>query len=158
MIEIIITALENPVNLVIIIAIGILALLDIVFKKDLKSQIVSLGVLGTFIGIFMGLQDFNPLDMKNSVNGILDGLKTAFFTSIIGMGTALLLSIFQRLFNKNMDDSNNQENILKEISEKLNHLEKLNQTQETDKIIGELERLRTVQSDTRDETKKWLFA
>lgn len=63
---------------VIVIIIFILAFIDIVFKKDLKSQIVSLGVLGTFIGIFMGLQNFNPSDMKNSIDGILIGLKTAF--------------------------------------------------------------------------------
>ena len=102
----------------------------------------------------MGLQDFNPANMKNSIDTILIGLKTAFFTSIAGMGTALILSIFQRLLNRNLDDSENKEMILLEISEKLNHLEKLNQTQESDKIIGELERLRTVQTDTRDETKK----
>lgn len=153
-IETLFSALENSVNLIIVVIIGILAFIDVVFKKDLKSQIVSLGVLGTFIGIFMGLQDFNPANMKNSIETILIGLKTAFFTSIAGMGTALALSIFQKLFNRNLDDAENQERILSEISEKLNHLEKLNQTQETDKIIGELERLRTIQSDTRDETKK----
>lgn len=152
--DIIFNALENRVNLVIVIIIFILAFIDIVFKKDLKSQIVSLGVLGTFIGIFMGLQNFNPSDMKNSIDGILIGLKTAFFTSIAGMGVALLLSVFQRLFNKDMDDAENQEKILLEISTKLNSLDKLDSSQDTDKVIGELERLRTVQSDTRDETKK----
>lgn len=152
--EFLLSALENKVNLIIVVIIAFLAFIDVVFKKDLKSQIVSLGVLGTFIGIFMGLQDFNPLDMKNSINSILVGLKTAFFTSIVGMGTALILAVIQKTLYNNIDDSNNEENILKEISDKLNHLEKLNQTQETDKIIGELERLRTVQSDTRDETKK----
>jgi len=151
---IIFNALENQVNLVIIIIIFILALMDIFLKKDLKSQIVSLGVLGTFIGIFMGLQNFNPSDMKNSIDGILIGLKTAFFTSIVGMGVALLLSVFQRLFNQSMDDSNNQERILLDISSKLNSLNKLDSSEDTNKIIGEFERLRTIQSDTRDETRK----
>lgn len=77
-IEILLSALENRVNLIIVIIIFILAFIDVVFKKDLKSQIVSLGVLGTFIGIFMGLQDFNPANMKNSIDTILIGLKTAF--------------------------------------------------------------------------------
>jgi len=151
---IIFNALENRVNLIIVIIIFILALMDIFLKKDLKSQIVSLGVLGTFIGIFMGLQNFNPSDMKNSIDGILIGLKTAFFTSIMGMGVALLLSIFQRLFNQSMDDSNSQERILLDISNKLNSLNRLDSSKDTDNIIGELERLRTIQSDTRDETKK----
>jgi len=63
----------------------------------LKSQIVSIGVLGTFVGIFIGLQSFNPEDIMNSVNDILAGLKTAFFTSIVGMSVATILSIVQIL-------------------------------------------------------------
>ncbi|HHD80390.1 MAG TPA: hypothetical protein ENK99_02090, partial [Campylobacterales bacterium] len=121
----ILEALTNPINAIIVIIILILAGIDIVLKKDLKSQIVSLGVLGTFIGIFMGLQDFNPSDMKNSIYTILIGLKTAFFTSIAGMGVALILSILQKLFNSDMDNGENQERILAEISNKLNYLEKL---------------------------------
>lgn len=157
-IEILLSALDNSINVIIVLIIFILAIIDVVFKKDLKSQIVSLGVLGTFIGIFMGLQDFNPENMKNSIDTILIGLKTAFFTSIAGMGTALGLSIYQKIVNNHLDDSENQKQILLAISEKLNHLEKLNQTQETDKIIGELQRLRTVASDSRDETKKVMIA
>jgi len=102
----------------------------------------------------MGLQDFNPEDMKNSINLILVGLKTAFFTSIVGMITATGLAIYQRLSYKDLDDEKNEERILLEISEKLNKLDKLDSSQDTDKIIGELERIRTVQTDTRDETEK----
>jgi len=146
--------LSNKVNLVFVVIIFVLAFIDIKKKKDLKSQIVSIGVLGTFVGIFMGLQDFNPEDMKNSINHILIGLKTAFFTSIVGMGTAILLAIYQRLLDNDIDDENNNEKILLEISEKLNKLKHLETSQDTDKIIGELERIRTVQTDTRDETEK----
>ena len=153
-IHILISALSDTINLVFVIIIFILAGIDILAKKDLKSQIVSIGVLGTFVGIFIGLQDFNPEDMKNSINHILDGLKTAFFTSIVGMTTAILISIFQRVFNQNIDDEKNDERILLEISQKLNALEKLDNTNNTDKIIGELERLRTIQTDARNETEK----
>jgi len=75
----------------------VLGFLDYRLKKDLKSQIVSIGVLGTFVGIFIGLQGFNPEDIINSVNKILVGLKTAFFTSIVGMSVATTLSIIQKL-------------------------------------------------------------
>lgn len=75
----------------------ILGFLDVKTGKDFKSQIVSVGVLGTFVGIFIGLQGFNPADIINSVNDILVGLKTAFFTSIVGMGVATILSIIQKL-------------------------------------------------------------
>lgn len=89
--------LLNPVNMVFIVIILILGIIDQVTKKDLKSQIVSIGVLGTFVGIFIGLQNFDPSDIINSVNDILVGLKTAFFTSIVGMSVATILSVYQIL-------------------------------------------------------------
>jgi len=89
--------LFDPINLVFVVIIFVLGIVDHVSKKDLKSQIVSIGVLGTFVGIFIGLQNFNPQDIMNSVNDILVGLKTAFFTSIVGMSVATVLSIFQIL-------------------------------------------------------------
>lgn len=89
--------LLNPVNIIFVVIIFVLAFLDQKTKKDYKSQIVSVGVLGTFVGIFIGLQGFDPEDIMNSVNQILSGLKTAFFTSIVGMSVATTLSIVQKL-------------------------------------------------------------
>lgn len=89
--------LLDPVNITFVVLIFILAIVDLRTKKDFKSQIVSVGVLGTFVGIFIGLQGFNPEDIINSVNDILVGLKTAFFTSIVGMSVATILTIYQKL-------------------------------------------------------------
>ncbi|MDQ7042470.1 MAG: helix-hairpin-helix domain-containing protein [Sulfurimonas sp.] len=89
--------LLDPVNIFFVIIIFILSFLDYKTKKDYKSQIVSVGVLGTFVGIFIGLQSFNPDDIINSVNGILVGLKTAFFTSIVGMSASTILSLIEKL-------------------------------------------------------------
>jgi len=89
--------LLDPINIVFVVLIFILGFLDVKTGKDFKSQIVSVGVLGTFVGIFIGLQGFNPADIVNSVNEILVGLKTAFFTSIVGMSVSTILSITQKL-------------------------------------------------------------
>ncbi len=89
--------LLDPVNIIFVLLIVILGFLDQKTGKDLKSQIISVGVLGTFVGIFIGLQGFNPEDIINSVNDILVGLKTAFFTSIVGMSVATTLSVIQKL-------------------------------------------------------------
>lgn len=64
--------------------------------KDFKAIIMSTGVLGTFVGIFVGLMGFDTLALQDSVPLLLDGLKTAFYTSIVGMGLAITLSIIQR--------------------------------------------------------------
>ncbi|MCV6608729.1 MAG: hypothetical protein OIF32_10985, partial [Campylobacterales bacterium] len=92
--------LLDPVNMTFVVIIFILLIIDVKTGKDLKSQIVSVGVLGTFVGIFIGLQGFNPSDIINSVNDILVGLKTAFFTSIVGMSVATVLSIVEKLREK----------------------------------------------------------
>jgi len=96
--------LFDPINIVFVVIIFILAFLDLKTGKDLKSQIVSVGVLGTFVGIFIGLQSFNPDDIINSVNGILVGLKTAFFTSIVGMSVSTILSLIEKFTGKEKDE------------------------------------------------------
>lgn len=53
--------LLNPVNIFFTLIIFILAFLDIKTSKDLKGQIVNMGVLGTFVGIFIGLQAFQMI-------------------------------------------------------------------------------------------------
>jgi len=145
---------NNMVNIVIFILILVFAFIDFFSKKNLKSQIISLGVLGTFIGIYIGLQDFNPDDMKNGINGILVGLKTAFFTSIVGMGTALFLSTKEKIYSKPLKTSSIQESLLFEISQKLDNLDKLDNKNDTDSIVRELINLRTIQTNRQNETAK----
>jgi len=134
------TLTSSSLNMAFIGIILVLAIVDLWMKKDLKSQIVSVGVLGTFVGIFIGLQEFNPLDMKNSINQILIGLKTAFFTSIVGMFVAISLSVFQKIFYKELDDEKSIEKILSEISIKLDN------TQTMD-IVDKLEKIRLNQEN-----------
>ena len=55
------------------------------------SILTIVGVLGTFIGIYIGLQDFNPKELQESIEVLLNGLKIAFGTSIVGIASALLL-------------------------------------------------------------------
>lgn len=68
---------------------------------QLPSIISTLGVLGTFAGITKGLVTFDTTDLDSSIPLLLDGLKTAFFTSLSGMILSLILSrIVARKFEK----------------------------------------------------------
>jgi len=58
----------------------------------IPSGISTLGVLGTFFGITLGLLCFDSKDLTQSIPELLDGLKTAFFTSLAGMLGSLWLS------------------------------------------------------------------
>lgn len=68
---------------------------------QIPSLLSTLGVLGTFFGITVGLVNFDTQDLDNSIPLLLAGLKTAFFTSLAGMVGSLILS---RVVNKKFDD------------------------------------------------------
>ncbi|UJP65136.1 MotA/TolQ/ExbB proton channel family protein [Mongoliitalea daihaiensis] len=52
---------------------------------SIPSVFTTLGVLGTFLGIYIGLIDFDVNNINESIPLLLEGLKTAFLTSIIGI-------------------------------------------------------------------------
>ena len=60
------------------------------FKKKLNSSelsvlVTTLGIFGTFVGIFIGLIGFDETRIDESVPILLKGLRLAFLTSIAGM-------------------------------------------------------------------------
>ena len=81
----------------------LLALLDAYTHRrggarwNFKSSIVSTGLLGTFIGIWWGLYNFNTTDIAAGVPALLDGLKFSFVTSIVGIALSTLLSVTQTM-------------------------------------------------------------
>lgn len=60
--------------------------------EQIPSLMSTLGVLGTFIGISIGLWYFDTNNLNASIPHLLEGLKTAFITSIAGMVCSLILS------------------------------------------------------------------
>lgn len=71
-------------------------------ENEGPQAVASLGVLGTFIGITYGLWSFNANGLEQSVPALLDGMKTAFITSIAGMTASLYMKWKQKqLQNKN---------------------------------------------------------
>ena len=84
---------------------------DAVMKKGILSIIpgvmTGLGILGTFIGLSIGLQNFNTgsaAEITNSIAPLMDGIKIAFHTSIYGMVFSL---IFNFVYKKNLEDAYN---------------------------------------------------
>lgn len=59
------------------------------FVHYAPNLLTSLGILGTFVGIVIGLLNFDVTDIDASIAPLLDGLKTAFLTSLGGMLLAI---------------------------------------------------------------------
>lgn len=57
------------------------------------NTLSAIGVLGTFTGILIGLLDFDISDIDQSVEGLLEGLKIAFATSIVGLAGSILFRL-----------------------------------------------------------------
>jgi hypothetical protein len=58
---------------------------NIYIMESIPSVFTTLGVFGTFLGIAVGLQDFDVENIEASIPNLLSGMKTAFWTSIIGI-------------------------------------------------------------------------
>ena len=59
------------------------------FTAYAPAFLTSFGIFGTFVGIVIGLVDFDPNQIDKSISDLLEGLKTAFVSSIAGLGTGL---------------------------------------------------------------------
>lgn len=66
------------------------------------TAVSTLGVLGTFYGITEGLLAFDTSNLDESIPKLLDGLKTAFITSLTGMIGSMVLST---IINRKQDEN-----------------------------------------------------
>ena len=138
------------------------------FVRSAPILLTSLGILGTFFGVFVGLQDFNILDTNNSFPKLLKGLQIAFSTSIFGLGASILFRLFTEgllsaLLHKKEDDlPTSPEEILAElhnavrqgneqIAEELRKVTKALVAEEEGSLSGLLKSLRL---DMRDAFKE----
>ncbi|OCS87281.1 MotA/TolQ/ExbB proton channel family protein [Caryophanon latum] len=66
----------------------------------------SIGVLGTFIGLIIGLSDLNTLDaeqLRSGIDTLMSGMTTAFVTSVVGVVLSLAWLYFDRRATMKLD-------------------------------------------------------
>ncbi|QBP42695.1 hypothetical protein [Paenisporosarcina antarctica] len=134
------------------------ALHDTIGKRqmlDIGSGVhVSLGVLGTFIGLSIGLSGLNVMDpelLRQGVSGLISGMKTAFYTSVFGVVLSLIWIIIDRGISSSVeakiDWHSNQLHLLLNADDEeifLNRLEKITQQQS--------EQMKTLLTDALEKT------
>jgi uncharacterized protein YukE len=85
-----------------LVLIGIITMLTVYFHffhystktVELAPNILtSIGIFGTFLGVALGLWSFDTTDIHGSVPKLMDGLKTAFWSSIAGLLGALTIKL-----------------------------------------------------------------
>lgn len=94
-------------------------------KIDAYPSIIStFGVIGTFVGITIGLIHFNVNDLNQSIPVLLGGLKTAFFTSLLGMALSLVLrhKWTDQKFDKKEGGISSTEEAIKELGRNIREM------------------------------------
>lgn len=69
------------------------------FNSGISGALTGLGILGTFLGLSMGLGSFNGEDIytiSDNVGPLLSGMKVAFHTSVYGIFFSLLFNFVYR--------------------------------------------------------------
>lgn len=65
--------------------------------NDLAGTLVGLGIFGTFLGLSIGLGGFDTSDTETiriSVQQLLNGIRTAFSSSLVGIGASVIFTHF----------------------------------------------------------------
>ena len=77
------------------------------YNSNIPGTLTGLGILGTFLGLSMGLATFNGRDVlaiSDSMGPLLEGMKVAFHTSIYGIFLSIVFSfIYKRVMMEAYD-------------------------------------------------------
>lgn len=127
---------ENNVSLAFISVILAIFVLVIFFSKtywgrwlssSATTVLPSIGILGTFIGVFISLLNFDANNMEGSMTLIIGGLKVAFVTSIFGLLTGIIVKIVQsKSSSEDVPEGVGAEEILTELQFSRKEAEKQN--------------------------------
>lgn len=127
------------------------------FVEAAPTLMTSIGILGTFVGIVIGLYAFDPTQIDESIKELLEGLRTAFVTSVFGMGATIFFKwIHSKKIPVNIDPKNIDEVGPKEIygqllkqNESMEQLVRAVGGSEENSMVGQIKLLRTDVNDFR---------
>ena len=130
------------------------------FVSFAPGFLTSVGIFGTFLGIVVGLLGFDPQNIDTSIGQLLEGLKTAFLTSIFGMAGAMWIK-WRDTRHASLVEGAPQEADTGEIGPEQIHAVLIRQAGHTEallkslggdherSLIGQLQLLRTENNDYR---------
>jgi len=102
---------------------------------------VSIGVLGTFIGLSAGLAELNMSDtdaLKTGIGSLLGGMKVAFYTSVLGVSLSLVWTVFDRFISSRLN---------RELDWHAERLDYLLSTDDEELFLNRLEKISRSQAD-----------
>ncbi len=131
------------------------------FTESAPTLLTMLGIFGTFIGIVIGLLDFDTERLDTSIGDLLEGLKTAFITSLAGMffgiifrPTIFVLQIFRGRTGVETEELIGPENILAALEDQTKALGAIRDSISGDEESSLAGQLKLIRSDSRDAERR----
>lgn len=126
------------------------------------NLLTSLGILGTFAGIVIGLLGFDVNNINGSIGALLEGLKTAFITSVAGMSLSILFKMLDSSGKLRPHDKGGiserigPEDIHAELRAQREAMERLSWAIAGDEDSALVSQIRLLRSDAQDQSKSVL--
>jgi len=122
------------------------------YARFTPSLLVSIGIFGTFLGIFFALVDFNVNRVDESIPQLLDGLKVAFGTSIVGL--FLSLTFRAVILYKPKKIKSEEDGDVKDLLAKMTEVKDAISSDNESSVITQLQKLRSETIDSLKEMQK----
>ncbi len=137
--------------------------------NELSTTVTTIGVIGTFVGIVYGLCNFDVNNINESIPQLLEGLKTAFLTSIFGMIIGIWIKIRSKYLARKNDEekselsqieimintlksiSDNQIELSQKENEQLKNIEKALCGEGDTTLLTQIQKMRLVFAEKQDE-------
>ena len=119
------------------------------FARTTPSILVSIGIFGTFLGIFLALLDFDVDNINESIPALLEGLKFAFATSIEGLFFGLVFRTIVLLKPKKISKEKEDADVTDLLAKMTEVKDALTSENETS-VVTQIQKFRT---DTNDNFK-----
>lgn len=115
----------------------------------------TLGILFTFLGIAIGLWNFDSNDIEKSIPELMNGLKTAFLVSIFGVALLVLFSFWTNIKRKRLEEGVLSEETIaiQKLTEVLTELKKdFHSTDENGNVIKPGNVLRDIYEESKKQS------
>jgi hypothetical protein len=143
-----------------------IAFITVIFHIYFKERTIDFGptiltttgIFATFLGIAIGLSEFNVHKVGDSVPALLEGLKTAFWASVAGVGGALTLKYRHYFFgvksNNYETDYDSADASVVDVVRELSAIKMALAGGEDASLLSQIKLLRSDTNDRLDNLKK----
>jgi chromosome segregation ATPase len=122
------------------------------------SLLVSLGMLGTFVGILVSLSNFSinsgGISRASSIDAFIEGMFIAFTSSVVGLFFSLVFRIFVEVRHKKIDQNDEGEATVKDLLVKMTEVKDAISKDDDSSLLYQTKSMRSDMNDKLRDLQK----